>query len=253
MLRLIAARIGSVILTLLLISLVVFIGADLLPGDAADALLGQAATPEAAAALRGALHLNEPAPVRYLHWLAGLLTGNPGMSIVNHVPIAQMIVPRLGNSVLLGALTALIALPCSVVLGILAAVYRGSLYDRAATVASIAAVSVPDFLIATVAVILFAVELRWFPAISSVRLSSLTGLIEGFTLPVLTLSLGVGAQMMRMTRAALIGVIDSSYIEMARLKGLSQARIVLHHALPNAAGPIANAAGSCSAVSSSSR
>lgn len=238
----IAGRIGSVALTLLAISLAVFVGTSLLPGDVAETLLGQASTAEAAAALRAALQSAEPAPVRYLHWLAGLLTGDPGTSIVTRLPVAGMIGPRLGNSLLLAALTAAVAVPVALLLGIAAAVWRGSVFDRLVAAASIAAISVPDFLIATVAVILFAVELQWFPALSTAHVTSFGGLLQSFTLPVLTLCLGVIAQLSRMTRAALVGALDSSYVEMARLKGIGQARIVLHHALPNAAGPIANAA-----------
>jgi peptide/nickel transport system permease protein len=192
--------------------------------------------------LRAALHANDPAPLRYVHWLGGMLTGDPGISLVTRVPVAEMIGPRLGASLFLAALTALVAVPVALALGIAAAVWRGSLLDRGVAMASIAAISVPDFLIATVAVIVFAVQLHWFPAISSGRVTSLGGLLQSFTLPVITLCLGVVAQMSRMTRAALVGVLDSSYVEMARLKGIGQARIVLRHALPNAAGPIANAA-----------
>jgi len=242
MLKLIGRRIFHTALTLLAMSLVVFVGTNLLPGDVADALLGQAATPEATAALRATLHLNEPAPLRYLHWLGGLLTGDPGTSLVSHLPVAQLIGSRLGNSLLLAALTALVAVPVSLILGIAASVWRGRLFDRLTTVGTIAAISVPDFLVATIAVILFAVELQWFPALSAPKAQSLPALIENFTLPVLTLSLAVVAQMTRMTRAALVDVLDSSYVEMARLKGLRAGRIVLRHALPNAAGPIANAA-----------
>jgi peptide/nickel transport system permease protein len=242
MLTLIAGRVGHAVLTLLAISLLVFVGTNLLPGDVADALLGQAATPEATAALRAALHLNEPAPVRYLHWLGNLLTGDLGHSLVSHAPVAALIGDRLSNSLLLAALTTAVAVPVSLLLGIAAAVWRGTSYDRVTTVATIAAVSVPDFLVATVAVILFAVQLHWFPALSTPRVSSLAELVRSFTLPVLTLALPVVAQMTRMTRAALVGVLDSSYVEMARLKGLHTGRIVLRHALPNAAGPIANAA-----------
>jgi peptide/nickel transport system permease protein len=242
MLNLIAKRIGYTAVTLLAMSLVVFIGTNLLPGDVAEALLGQAATPEATAALRGAMHLNEPAPVRYLHWLAGLLTGDPGVSLVSHIPVATLIGSRLGNSLLLAGLTTVIAVPVALLLGLMAAIWRDSLLDRMTTVATIAAISVPDFLVATIAVILFAVELQWFPALSTPRVANFGELIRSFTLPVLTLSLAVVAQMTRMTRAALVGVLDSSYIEMARLKGLGMRRIVLRHALPNAAGPIANAA-----------
>ena len=240
--RLIAGRIGGVLLTLLAISVVVFIGTNLLPGDAAEALLGQASTPEAAAALRTALHIDDPAPLRYVRWLFGLLTGDPGISVVSRIPVSQLMGPRLGNSLLLAGLTAAVAVPLSLLLGITAAVWRGSVYDRATSVASIAAISVPDFLIATVAVILFAVELQWFPALSTARVRSVGELLQSFTLPVLTLCLGVTAQMTRMTRAALIAALDSSYVEMARLKGVGPVRVVLHHALPNAAGPIANAA-----------
>jgi peptide/nickel transport system permease protein len=242
MLNLIAKRIGHTALTLLAMSLVVFIGTNLLPGDVADALLGQAATPEATAALRSAMHLNEPAPLRYLHWLGGLLAGNPGESLVSHIPVAKLIGSRLGNSLLLAGLTTLIAVPVALLLGLMAAIWRDSLLDRLTTVATIAAISVPDFLVATIAVILFAVELQWFPALSTPNVTTFGALARSFTLPVLTLSLAVVAQMTRMTRAALVGVLDSSYIEMARLKGLGMGRIVLRHALPNAAGPIANAA-----------
>jgi peptide/nickel transport system permease protein len=161
---------------------------------------------------------------------------------VSHVSVASLIGSRLGNSLLLAALTAVIAVPISLLLGIAAAVWRGSMLDRLTTIATIAAISVPDFLVATTAVILFAVELQWFPALSTPNVSSLGGLITSFTLPVLTLSLAVVAQMTRMTRAALVGILDTSYVEMAVLKGLRPARIVLRHALPNAAGPIANAA-----------
>jgi peptide/nickel transport system permease protein len=242
MLRIMIGRAGSAVLTLLAISVTVFVGTSLLPGDVAETLLGQASTPEAAAALRIGLHLTEPAPIRYLHWLAGLLHGDLGVSLVNKLPVAQMIGPRLDNSLLLAALTAVIAVPASLLLGIATAVWRGSVFDRGIGVGAIAAISLPDFLVATAAVILFAVQLQWFPALATARAGSFAELVQGFTLPVLVLCLGVMAQMTRMTRAALIGVLDSSYVEMARLKGIGAARIVLRHALPNAAGPIANAA-----------
>jgi peptide/nickel transport system permease protein len=242
MLRLVIGRAVSVLLTLLAISLTVFVGTSLLPGDVAETLLGQASTPEAAAALRAAMHLTDPAPLRYLHWLAGLLHGDLGMSLVNKIPVAQLIGPRLLNSLLLAALTAAIAVPAALLLGIAAAVWRGSLFDRGIGVGAIAAISLPDFLVATVAVILFAVQLQWFPALANAHAGSFAELLQGFTLPVLVLCLGVMAQMTRMTRAALIGALDSSYVEMARLKGIGAPRIVLRHALPNAAGPIANAA-----------
>ncbi len=226
-------------LTLLGISLLVFVGANLLPGDVADALLGQAATPEAAAALRASLHLTDPAWLRYLHWLAGLARGDLGISPVTGLPVAAMIGGRLPNSLLLAALTAAVAVPIALLLGIGAAVWRGSAFDRVVAVLSIGAISVPEFLVATVLVILFAVQLHWLPALSDPQSRDMA---SNFALPVLTLSLPVIAQMSRMTRAALVGILDTSYIEMARLKGLRPGRIVLRHALPNALGPIATAA-----------
>lgn len=238
----IAGRVGSAVLTLLAISLAVFIGTNLLPGDVAETMLGQASTAEAAAALRVALHAADPAPLRYARWLGGLLTGDLGVSLVSRMPIATLIGPRLGNSMLLAGLTAAVAVPASLLLGITAAVWRGSVFDRVTGIAAITAISIPDFLIATVAVILFAVQLRWFPALSTAHVTSLGGLLQSFTLPILTLCLGIMAQMTRMTRAALVEILDSSYVEMARLKGIGEGRIVLRHALPNAAGPIANAA-----------
>ncbi len=242
MLRLIAARVLYAALTLFAISLIVFAGTSLLPGDAASALLGQSATPEALAALRTALHLGEPAPLRYLSWLRGLLTGDLGTSVVTHLPVVRMIGGRLANSLLLAALTAAMAVPVALALGMAAAIWQGSAFDRAVTTGTVAAVSVPDFLVATVAVILFAVQLQWLPAVFVDAGGSVLARAAGFVLPVMTLCLGVVAQMTRMTRAALVGVLRSSYVEMARLKGLRPSRIVLRHALPNAAGPIVNAA-----------
>ena len=242
MLKLIATRVGYTALTMLAISVIVFAGTSLLPGDVASAMLGQAATPEALAALRSTLHLDQPAAVRYFTWLGGLLTGDLGTSLVSHLPVAQLIGSRLANSLLLAGLTAAVAVPVSLALGMAAAIWQGSTFDRATTTGTIAAISVPDFLVATLAVILFSVELQWLPAVFVDSGGSPLSRAAGFVLPVMTLSLGVVAQMTRMTRAALVGVLRSSYVEMARLKGLRPARIVLRHALPNAAGPIANAA-----------
>jgi peptide/nickel transport system permease protein len=241
MLGMIARRVGGGLLTLLAVSLIVFIGASILPGDATEAILGQAASPEAVAGLRRALGLDLPAPERYLRWLAGLLTGDPGVSLINRMPIAQLIGPRLANSLLLASLTAAVAVPLALLLGITSAIRRGTLYDRVTNVAAVSLVSVPEFLLATIGVILFAVQLRWVSAMATPNVGSLGEALRSLSLPVLTLSFAIMAQMVRMTRAALLGVLDSSYIEMAKLKGVRPARLVLRHALPNAAGPIANA------------
>ncbi|SDD26281.1 peptide/nickel transport system permease protein [Sphingomonas sp. YR710] len=239
---LIAWRLASALGTMLLVSIVIFGMSLLMGGDAAEAILGQSATPEALAGLRAAMHLDRPAYWRYLSWLGGLLSGHPGTSLVTGLPVATMIGPRLASSLLLAGLTALVSVPIALTFGILAAVKRGSIFDRTVSVVSIAIVSVPEFLIATLAVMLFAVTLHWLPALSSMRdVESLGGMARVFAMPVISLACVVIAQMIRMTRAAVIDALDSSYAEAAVLKGVSPARIVLRHALPNAMGAIANA------------
>ena len=240
--RLIASRLAVSLLTLLIVSMLVFLATELLPGDVAQAVLGQSATPDAVAALRSVMHLDQPGWWRYLTWLGGLLDGDLGRSLVNHMPVADLIGSRLPNSLLLAAVTAAVCVPIALTLGITAAIWRGSPYDRVVGVLIVSAVSVPEFLVATLAVLLFAVNLRWLPAISyGVSIHSPSQFFRVFTLPVLTLSFVIIAQMARMTRAALINVLDSSYVEMALLKGARPIRVVLYHALPNALGPIVNA------------
>ena len=240
--RLVATRLAVAVVSLLAVSIVVFAITGLLPGDAAQEQLGQSATPEAVAALRTALGLDQPAAVRYWRWLSGLMTGQPGQSLVNNLPVAELIGSRLPNSLLLAAVTAAISVPLALTLGITAAMWRGSRFDRAVSVASVSIVSVPEFLVATVAVMIFAVKLRWLPALSYVGdSSSFQQMLRSLALPVLSLCCVIVAQMVRMTRAGVIDQLRSPYIEMVRLKGARPMRIVLAHALPNAIGPIANA------------
>ena len=241
-LRLIAGRIGMAIVSLLAVSMVVFAITALLPGDAAQEKLGQEATPEALAALRTQMGLDRSAPERYGSWLAGMLHGNPGASVVSGAPVADLIGSRLPNSLLLAGVTAAIAVPLALALGIAGAMFRGSWFDRAASMGAVAVVSVPEFLVATLAVLIFAVQLRWLPALSYASdIRSLWQLLRSFAMPVLTLSCVIVAQMMRMTRAAVIDQLRAPYIEMVLLKGATPTRMVLAHALPNAIGPIANA------------
>jgi len=240
--RLLAARLASGVLTLLIVSLLVFLATEMLPGDVAQAVLGQSATPDAVAALRAAMHLDQPGWLRYLLWLRGLLTLDLGRSLVNGLPVASLIGSRLPNSLLLAGLTALVAVPVALLLGITAAVWRGTAYDRVVGVLTVSAVSVPEFLVATLAVLVFAVRLHWLPAMFyGLDLRSPGHMLLVFAMPVATLSFVVVAQIARMTRAALTNVLDSSYIEMAVLKGVRPLRLVLRHALPNALGPIVNA------------
>ncbi|WP_440964950.1 ABC transporter permease [Massilia sp. GER05] len=240
--RLVLNRVGVGVLTLLAVSVVIFTITSLLPGDAAQAALGQEATPELVAALRAKLGLDLPAHVRYLHWLGGLLTGHPGVAMANGLPVTELIGGRLSNSLMLAAATTVVSVPLALALGILSAMYRGSLFDRVVSVATVWTVSVPEFLIATLAVLLFAVKLRWLSALSHTDdIATFGQFMRAYALPVMTLCCGIVAQMARMTRAAVIDQLNASYVEMARLKGVRPVRMVLSHALPNAIGPIANA------------
>jgi peptide/nickel transport system permease protein len=239
---LVLGRLGVAAITLLIVSLVVFGATEMLPGDVVQILLGQAATPEAVAGLREAMRLDDPAPLRYGHWLLALVQGNLGTSYVNNIAIADLIAGRLMNTLQLAAVTTAIAVPTALFLGITTAMFRGSAYDRVVTTAIVAIISVPEFMIATSAVLIFAVWLKWLPALSFANdVASLGELLRVFAMPVITLCCVISAQMIRMTRAAVIDALKMPYVEMALLKGASRSRMVLRHALPNAIGPIVNA------------
>lgn len=241
-LSLVARRLVVMLTTLLIVSFIVFSATSLLPGDTATILLGQAATPEAVAGLRTAMHLDDPALLRFIRWLFGLVRGDLGTSYANNMAIADLIGPRFINSMKLAGITTIIAVPLALTLGISSAMLRGTLYDRAVTVLTIGVISVPEFMIATLAVLLFAVYLKWLPALSLVsEVHTLFDVLRVYAMPVITLTFVVSAQMIRMSRAAVIETLDTPYVEMALLKGAPRMRIVLRHALPNALGPIANA------------
>ena len=225
---------------LFIISLVIFGATELLPGDLATQLLGQSATPETVAALREQLGLNEPAPVRYWNWLTGALVGDFGASLANGRPISELIGARLGNTVFLALYAAALSVPISLILGILAALWRNSIFDRAANAGALTAISFPEFFVAYI-LVLWLAQTGIFPSMVRINPTTTFGdrLYMTF-LPALTLMLVVTAHMMRMTRAAIINLMASPYIEMARLKGMSPLRIVLRHALPNALAPIIN-------------
>ena len=240
--RLVASRLGLALLTLLIVSAIVFAMTGLLPGDAAQEALGQAATPEAVAALRHQFGLDQPALQRYLEWLFHIVRGNFGMSLSNSLPVSELIQTRLPNSLMLAGLTTIVAVPIALAIGIASAMYRGSLLDRALNLLTLSTVAVPEFLVATIAVLIFAVNLHWLPALSYLSsVSSFGDLVRIYAMPVITLCCVLIAQMARMTRAAVLDQLNSGYVEMAYLKGASQVRIVLRHVLPNAIGPIANA------------
>ena len=241
-LKLLGQRVAIGLLSLLAVSALVFAITAVLPGDAAQEQLGQEATPEALAALRKQMGLDVAAPLRYLHWLGGVAKGDLGHSATTSMAVSELVASRLPNSLLLAAVTALFSVPIALALGISSAVWRGSWFDRLASTTAVGVVSVPEFLVATLAVLVFAVKLRWLPALSYASdIESIGQMLRAFAMPVLSLCCVIIAQMMRMTRAAVIDQLEAPYLEMVRLKGASPLRAVMAHALPNAIGPIANA------------
>ncbi|MBA4355041.1 MAG: ABC transporter permease, partial [Novosphingobium sp.] len=242
LLRLLAKRLASSLLTLLLVSAVIFTISGLLPGDAAQETLGQSATPEQVAALRHEMGLDRPALTRYFDWLGGIVQGNPGQSLVANMPVREVISERLPNSLMLAGFTALVSVPLALAIGIASAISRGGRLDRALNVLTLSAVAVPEFLVATLGVLIFSVKLLWLPSIALVSdEASLWDTLRSCALPVFSLTVVVVAQMARMTRAAVADQLDRPYVEMARLKGLAFRRVVLVHVMPNAIGPIVNA------------
>ncbi|TXH67135.1 MAG: ABC transporter permease [Thiothrix sp.] len=240
-LRLIFQRLGLGVLVLFAVSLIIFLGVELLPGDLCQAIQGQSATESTVAACRKDLGLDQPAPTRYINWLKGISQGDFGTSLANGREISELIGVRLSNTFFLAMVAAVIAVPLSLALGILAALYRNSWFDRSVNVLTLSSISFPEFFVAYILILVFSVKLGWFPSLSDV--SPDTPLLERLHkvfLPALTLTLVVMAHMMRMTRAAIINLMASPYIEMAKFKGLSRSHIILHHALPNAWAPIVN-------------
>jgi peptide/nickel transport system permease protein len=237
----VAQRLALGLLTLFFVSLIIFLSVEMLPGDLAQELLGQSATPETVAAFRKQLGLDLPAHIRYLEWLGGMLQGDFGRSLANSREISGLIAGRLGNTLFLAGMAAVISVPLALTLGILAALYRNSPFDRGINIVALTSVSVPEFFIAYILILFMAVQLGWFPSISNIGPN--TDFFERVyrtILPAVTLTLVVVAHMMRMTRAAIINLMASPYIEMARLKGLTPRRVILRHALPNALAPIIN-------------
>ncbi len=241
MMKMVLRRILIGIGTLWVVSVLVFIGTSILPGDVAQIILGQSATPETLAALRAELGMDRPWYVRYFDWLGNLATGNLGTSKAGGASISSLIGGRLGNTMFLAGIVAAISIPISVALGLLAAMYPGTWLDRIVTFATLSLISVPEFFIATFMVLILAVQLQWLPAIAYLS-GNESGwqLARALAMPIITLVIVVSAQMIRMTRAGILNVMNSPYIEMAILKGVPRRRIILRHALFNAIGPIVN-------------
>ena len=234
-------------ITLFVVSAIIFSAVSFLPGDFGEAVLGQAATEETVAAFRNELGLDRPAVLRYFDWVGGVLQGDLGTSFSGRASsgvdrsrsVAELVAPRLWNTLFLAGVAAIVAVPTALALGLTAALYRNSAFDRIVNATTLTTISMPEFFVAYVLILFLASLWPMFPSLSNVDANTLLGeRLHKVALPAITLTLVIIAHMMRMTRAAIINLLASPYIEMARLSGASQAEIILKHALPNAWAPI---------------
>ena len=235
-------------------TLIIFSSVNLLPGDFVESVLGQTRTEESVKIFRKELGLDKPYHVRYVNWLTSAIQGDLGSTFSGRNAtyanqpqqntarsVSSLLKPRLFNTFFLAAMTAIIAIPLSLLLGITAALYRNSIYDRTVNASALTTISMPEFFVAYILIIYLASIYQFFPSLSNV--TSSTPFFERIylsVLPALTLTLVTVAHMMRMTRASIINLLSSPYIEMARLKGISKTQVIIKHALPNAWAPIAN-------------
>jgi peptide/nickel transport system permease protein len=239
--KLVAQRLALGLLLLFAASVLIFVGTQILPGDVAQSILGQSATPQSLANLRAELGLDVPAPMRYFNWLTGILHGDLGKALTNGQDIATAMGKRLGNTLFLASCAAVIAVPSAILLGLIAVRYQGRWPDRVISTITLATVSVPEFLLGYIAVYFLSVQLRWFPSLATVYDGMTFGeKLYAVSMPVLVLVLVVLGHMMRMTRAAILNVMQSAYVETAELKGLRKFTIIARHAFPNAIAPVVN-------------
>jgi peptide/nickel transport system permease protein len=242
-------RLALGVATLFVVSVIIFSSLEFLPGDFTQAILGQAATEDTVAAFRKELGLDKAAPVRYIDWISAVASGDFGTSfsgrgasgVDRSRPVVDLIAPRLKNTMFLAAMAAVIAVPLALLLGVTAALYRNSFYDRAINTVTLTTISMPEFFVAYILILCLATFLKVFPSLANISPDiSFDERLYRTALPAITLTLVIVAHMMRMTRAAIINLLASPYIEMAELKGVSKSKVILFHALPNAWAPIVN-------------
>ncbi len=236
--RLAVPRLALSMVTLVAVSLMIFWGTELLPGDTATRILGRDATPQSAAALRRQLHLDEPAWHRYELWLEHFVAGNWGQSLAARRPVTDYVVPRLENSLKLAGFALAIYIPLSLILGITTAILHGRRTGGLLTAVVVAGTAVPEFVVGLMLLLTFAVKLPWFPPLALVdQTHGFFDLLRTLTLPAVTLAAAITAYAVRMMQGSLVPVLESDYVRLATLKGLSRRRVILRHALPNALGP----------------
>ncbi|MCI9889838.1 ABC transporter permease [Micrococcales bacterium 31B] len=241
MTKLILKRLLAGVIILFVVSLIVFWATQALPGDAAQAILGKEATPERLAALRQQLNLNDPVVVQYLHWLGGLLTFDLGTSFANGQSVANFLFPRIMNSLVLMLVSAVIATPLSMFIGTYVAVRFGKPVDNATGMITLALASLPEFVVGIFLVFLFSTGV--FHLLPAVFVANQPGPIwqdpTQLILPVVALVLAVSPYIIRMQRATSLEVLDSEYIQQARLKGIPEWKVLTRHSIPNSIGPVA--------------
>ncbi|SAL53642.1 binding-protein-dependent transport systems inner membrane component [Caballeronia udeis] len=236
--RLLIGRVGLSLVTLLAVSAVVFAATLFLPGDPARAALGPRADPTAVQSLRREFGLDRPAVSQYASWISGVVVGNFGKSIPSGHPVLEMIRSKVKNTAFLTIASLALLIPLSFVLGIVAAIYKDRAPDLLISVPTIVAVALPEFVIGTILIILFAVLINALPPVSLLDGDeTLFSQANLFVLPILTLLATTLAQVVRMVRAVTIEVLSAEYIYMAELRGLSRTRIILFHVFPNVVSP----------------
>ncbi|MBG1232703.1 ABC transporter permease [Aestuariivirga litoralis] len=244
-LRTVLQRLGLGLITLFAVSIIIFSSLQMLPGGYAQNILGQGATPELVANFNHQLGLDRPAYVRYFEWIGNAVQGDFGNSYSGTTgtikrSVSAIIAPRLYNTFFLASMAAVFAVPLALLLGVLAALYRNTWYDRIVNSVTLTTIATPEFFIAYLLMFAFALKLRWFPTLSMINSSTtFSEHLYKAALPAITMTLVIIAHMMRMTRASIINLLSSPYIEMAQLKGVSKMQVILRHALPNAWAPIA--------------
>jgi peptide/nickel transport system permease protein len=232
-------RLFTLIPTLVFVSMLIFSLQQLLPGDPALVLAGEDPSPEAIAHIRAKLHLDDPLPVRYGYWFAGVLRGDLGESARTHQPVLELILQKLPVTIELALLALLIALVISIPAGIVSAVYKGSAVDTGATVFALTGLSTPNFWLGIMLILLFSVELGWLPASGYVSpFENLRANLASMIMPAFVLGNAIAASLMRHMRSSMLQELSADYVRTARAKGLSERVVVLKHALRNALTPV---------------
>ncbi|MFJ9557756.1 ABC transporter permease [Nocardiopsis sp. NPDC101807] len=237
----ISRRLLSAVVTVLLASVIVFAAVQLLPGDVATQVLGQDATPDAVAALREQMGLNRPAVLRFLEWITGAVRGDFGVSLVSGEPVSATLWLHLRNTILIAVATIAVAVTSSIVLGVVAGLYRDRWPDTVISTLTLIGMSVPEFVVATLLVLALSITVPVLPAVVLDEASApVADLLPAVVLPTIALSVVMTAYIVRMTRTSVIDVMESEFVTTARLKGLGTGRVVVRHALPSALLPTLN-------------